>query len=130
MVSKLTLMMILMLCVGRYDFATAIFGSSFYTNVDAIPKEYFRERREISGVIVHVHDGDTYRMRHMPNFLSSSEFTGTLKDNTINIRIAAVDTPEIGGKRKPGQKYSLEAKQFAEKKNTWKESDCKMPRER
>jgi micrococcal nuclease len=45
--------------------------------------------------------------------VTPTDYTGLLSENTISIRIAAVDTPEIGKFGKVDQAYSQEAKDFA-----------------
>lgn len=81
-----------------------------------IPAQVLRDRKELFGKIVDVIDGDTYRFRHLPSVFSSESFKGTKKQNTITVRIAAVDTPEIAKGADPGQEYSLEAREFASDK--------------
>ena len=86
-----------------------------YSTVDSIPSSYFSEKKVVSGTVVKVIDGDTFRLRHTPFFFSSNKFIGGLKDNTIIVRIAAVDTPEIAKYGKPGQKYGKEAADFTKR---------------
>ncbi len=83
----------------------------FQTTND-IPSAYFKDKKEIYGVVVHVTDGDTVRVRHVTSWHSNSKFTGSLSDNTIIIRLAAVDAPETAKQGREGQPYSEEAKKF------------------
>lgn len=80
-----------------------------------IPADYFKSKTEIHAIVQHVSDGDTYKVRHYRKS-GDEKFTGPLKHNTIIVRIAAVDTPEIAKQGKPGQPFSEEAKRFAEEK--------------
>ncbi|KAJ1427052.1 hypothetical protein B484DRAFT_431614 [Ochromonadaceae sp. CCMP2298] len=89
------------------------FSSPIYNTAADIPTLFFKENREISAVVMKVVDGDTYRVRHVTPYHTSTDYTGLLSENTIMVRIAAVDTPEIGKFGKEGQLYSQEAKDFA-----------------
>ena len=77
--------------------------SSFYNNAYSIPDEIIRSKKELTVKVVSITDGDTYRVRHLPSIFSSSKYNGNLKDNTIAVRIAAVDTPEIAKFGNAGQ---------------------------
>ena len=78
-----------------------------------IPKEFYREKSSLYGQVVKVVDGDTLRLRHLPGALSSASFDGNLKDETIMVRIAAVDSPETAKFGQAGQPFGDVAKQFA-----------------
>ena len=78
-------------------------STSFYNNAYSIPDEIIRSKKELTVKVVSITDGDTYRVRHLPSIFSSSKYNGNLKDNTIAVRIAAVDTPEVAKFGKPGQ---------------------------
>jgi len=97
-----------------------------YETAQDIPSNYFREKRSIDAVVLKVTDGDTYRVRHIPNSKSKVEFDGNLKDHTISIRIAAVDTPEISKFGNPGQKFGEEAKEFAQQRLLHKRVSIKL----
>lgn len=73
---------------------------------DDIPSVYFSGHRIIKGVVVHVTDGDTIRVRHINSICRTSTFVGRLSDHTISVRLAAIDCPE------KGQPYSTDAKMF------------------
>jgi endonuclease YncB( thermonuclease family) len=86
-----------------------------YDNAAEIPSEIIKQKKELNGKIVSITDGDTYRFRHLPSIFSSERVSDHLKDKTIIIRIAAVDTPETAKFGNPGQAYGNEAKEFATK---------------
>jgi len=89
-----------------------------YETANSIPNHVLKDKKEIYGKIVHVTDGDTYSFRHLPSIFSSESYSGrSRKQNTITIRIAAVDTPELAkGNSESGQEYSEEARDFAVEK--------------
>lgn len=87
-----------------------------FENSDSIPIEYFKEKREIKAVVVKITDGDTFRVRHVTSSRSPAEFDGNLKDHTIAIRIAAVDTPETAKFGEAGQAFGEAAKTFVTEK--------------
>ena len=97
--------------------ASYFFSSSpkIFETANDIPAEYFKEKREIKAIVVKITDGDTYRVRHVTSSHPSAEFTGKLSDNTIAVRIAAVDTPEIAKFGNAGQEFGNAAKDFASK---------------
>jgi len=66
----------------------------------------------IAGRVVSVSDGDTMRVRHTPTPFSPRAFEGKLSENTITVRIAAVDAPETAKFGKPGMPLGAEATQF------------------
>ena len=86
-----------------------------FRTVRDIPKSYFKENKIVYGQVVKVVDGDTVRIRHQPTPFSSAEFSGNLKDETIMVRIAAVDCPETAKFGQEGQPFGDEAKEFATK---------------
>lgn len=90
------------------------YGEKCFNNANDIPSEYFKENKEIKGIVVKITDGDTFRVRHVTKSRTSAEFSGTLTDNTIAIRIAAVDAPETSKFGNAGQEYGEIAKKFVE----------------
>jgi endonuclease YncB( thermonuclease family) len=80
----------------------------YYETVEDIPRHFFQQRRDITGFVVKVTDGDTIRIRHPGNV----SFIGPLKYHTIPIRLAAVDAPQLGNGQREAQPYAEEAKQF------------------
>ena len=97
--------------------------------VDDVPKEYFKEHRHIYAFCERVIDGDTIRVRHLPEFSTSwwrRMLEGSnkasvkplqkraLSDCTLSIRIYGVDCPELSkSKKQQSQPFAEEAKQFA-----------------
>lgn len=68
-----------------------------YQTAGDIPAIAFDEKRSIYGRVEKIVDGDTFRIRHYPFYPLGlkSRFDGRLSDNTIAIRIYAVDCPEV-----------------------------------
>ena len=91
------------------------FNTKVFENANDIPIEYIREKREIKGVVVKVTDGDTFRIRHVANGHSVSEFDGKFTEHSIAIRIAAVDAPELAKQGNAGQEFGAAAKEFTTK---------------
>ncbi len=89
---------------------------SVFNTANDIPQNYFKERKVIKAVVVDIIDGDTYRVRHITRWRYWHTYKGSLKDNTIVVRIAAVDCPETAKFGKPGQKFGEESKIFATQK--------------
>jgi len=83
-----------------------------YLTADDIPGGTLRSHRSLVGRVVAVNDGDTFRLRHLPSPLSSGRYEGKLSENTIALRIAAVDAPETAKFGKPGMPLGEEAKEF------------------
>lgn len=113
------------LCLSLLVTSSLSSGTRYETAQD-IPSIYFQEKRSIDAEVVKVTDGDTYRVRHIPNSNSKVEFDGKLTDHTIAIRIAAVDTPEISKFGNPGQKFGEEAKEFAQQRLLHKRVSIKL----
>ena len=65
-----------------------------FLTADDIPTIYYTEKKQIDAVVVKILDGDTYRVRHITSRQRNPKFQGKISDNTIVVRIAAVDTPE------------------------------------
>jgi micrococcal nuclease len=93
---------------------------------DDIPSKYFQEQRVVQGTIVKVIDGDTYKFYKKPGLLSFSSRPSDPAKDTITIRIAGVDTPETPKFGQPGQRYGLEAKEYATKKLLGKSVKVKL----
>lgn len=87
-------------------------ATTIYNTAMDIPSSYFKEQKSIDAVVVRISDGDTFRVRHVTRVRSDPSFTGKLSDNTIVVRIAAVDTPETAKFGNAGQAYADEAKKF------------------
>jgi len=83
-----------------------------YDTAADIPAKMFKTKKtSIKGVVASVTDGDTFRIRHK-TLISSGKYEGKLSENTVVIRIAAVDTPETAKFGKEGQPLGEEAKQW------------------
>lgn len=87
-------------------------ATQLYETAIDIPSNYFKEQKTISGIVVKVTDGDTYRIRHVPTWFSKSDYAGLLSDHTIAVRVAAVDTPETAKFGNTGQPLGEEATKF------------------
>ena len=99
---------------------------SRYATCEDIPSELFRKQEALSGDVVKVADGDTFRILHCPP-LSSLRLRlpggrkripkargGPMKlsDSTLQIRIAAVDCPETAKFGSAGQAFGEDATAF------------------
>ena len=106
--------------------------SHHFETVGMIPKQYFDQERVIYGLTERVLDGDTIRVRHIPNYLLKRHLLarfspavatrmltplsltqrGIAKD-TLSIRLYAIDCPEVSKRRDaPSQPFALQAKEF------------------
>ncbi|GLE00951.1 hypothetical protein PINS_up009748 [Pythium insidiosum] len=81
-----------------------------FTTVDDIPMSFFHQERQITARSVSVSDGDTFRARHVPLWRSAGGFKGKMSENTLQIRLAGIDTPETAKFGSPGQPFGDEAK--------------------
>ncbi|KAK3265767.1 hypothetical protein CYMTET_25575 [Cymbomonas tetramitiformis] len=79
--------------------------------VEDIPLDYFKGR-SLQGTVLSVTDGDTFRMLHKPPFLSASKGEGKVSENSLQLRLAGIDTPETAKFGKDGQPFGEEAKTF------------------
>lgn len=94
----------------------AKFGSSWkrLTSVADIPSAKIGpDSPFLKGRVVSVSDGDTIRFLHVPTFFHSSHLQEgkKLSDETLQIRLCTIDTPETAKFGKPGQPFGEEAKQ-------------------
>ena len=71
-------------------------------------------------------DGDTYRVRHVNRNNKDPKFKGLLSENTIVVRIAAVDTPETAKFGNGGQKLGPAATEFARERLFGKKVSVKL----
>ena len=83
-----------------------------YQTAADVPNYYVRKQRSLSASAASVTDGDTLRVRHTPLPLSSTAFKGKLSEETIQVRLLAVDAPEIGKFGSASQPYAEEAREF------------------
>ncbi|OJJ47873.1 hypothetical protein ASPZODRAFT_15321 [Penicilliopsis zonata CBS 506.65] len=88
-----------------------------FRDAPSIPSEGLR-RRSVFGQVTSVGDGDNFRLYHTPGgrlagWGSSWKKVPTakkeLKDETIHIRLAGVDAPELAHFGRPAQPYAREA---------------------
>ena len=78
-----------------------------------VPSRLLKSKATIRGTVFSVVDGDTFRLRHhvLPFFRNILDRPDP--KNTIQVRIYAVDCPEVGRKKgDEGQAFSQEAKDF------------------
>ncbi|CAM9990366.1 unnamed protein product [Ectocarpus sp. 12 AP-2014] len=87
-----------------------------YRTVPDIPKSMFKNHATLNGNVVTVSDGDSIRVRHKPNIplpLPNRDMTGKKNsEETLQIRLYAVDCPEVAHFGNPAQPFSAEAKAF------------------
>ena len=87
-----------------------------YLTADDVPGGKLRGGGVIACRVVSVSDGDTMRVRHTPSPFSPRAFKGKLSENTILVRIAAVDAPETAKFGKSGMPLGAEATEFVKAK--------------
>lgn len=70
-----------------------------YKTAQDIPAQSFKAGREISGTAVAVADGDGLRLYHQPSLCCCGSEPniprGELQAQTIKIRLAGIDAPEV-----------------------------------
>lgn len=93
--------------------ALVLSTNTVYETASDVSSSVINNKGTITGTIVKVIDGDTYRLRHQPTPFSSNTFKGSMSSHTIVVRSYAIDTPELPKNGQPGQKYATEAKEFA-----------------
>lgn len=89
-------------------------------NSDWVSAKNFEDKRFIRGQVTSVGDADNFRLYHTPGFGWRLPFkfrriptnAKDLKDQTIHIRIAGVDAPELAHFGREAQPYSAEALQW------------------
>lgn len=115
-----------------------------FQTVDDIPGGYFRAHRSVHGRVVSVTDGDTMRVLHTPplsgvrraitsSLTQPAEGSGRkrarapkLSETTLQVRLAAVDTPEVGKFGKPSQAFAEEAREFAQQRVMGRTVDVRL----
>jgi endonuclease YncB( thermonuclease family) len=109
-----------------------------YQTVDDIPGRYFRQQKEIPCMVVTVSDGDTIRVMHTPPLSAPRRALENrararaggkapkLSLSTMQIRLAAVDTPEVAKFGKPAQPYADEAKEYVQQRLLHKRIHVKL----
>ncbi|GAA5943080.1 Lcl3p [Sporobolomyces koalae] len=99
-----------LLIVGSYS-AWMRFGRRIAT-VDDLRRCDFAPRRRLRGVVTSVGDADNFRLWHRPllrRFATVPATRSELKGETIHVRLAGVDAPELAHFGKPAQPFSSEA---------------------
>ena len=85
-------------------------------NADDISKKHAEGHQVIYATVVKVTDGDTIRVRHIPNYpfgiSKSLEYSGKLSDNTISVRLYGVDCPETAKFGNPAMPFATEATDY------------------
>ncbi|KAL2863905.1 thermonuclease family protein [Aspergillus lucknowensis] len=92
-----------------------------FPDATSIPTSYFR-RRSILGRVTSVGDGDNFRIFHTPGgrvagwgwlpWKRVPKEKKELRDNTIHIRLAGVDAPELPHFGRPEQPFAREAHEW------------------
>lgn len=101
-----------------------------YNTSSDIPQKMFQQHDSIYGSVERITDGDTLRIRHIPlyPFQKSSNYNGKLSENTIPIRLYAIDAPEIGKYGNPSMPYAEDAKDWLSDKAKGKVVKVKLLR--
>ncbi|KDO30927.1 hypothetical protein SPRG_04830 [Saprolegnia parasitica CBS 223.65] len=81
-----------------------------FATVEDIPNFMFQEQRKIKAKAINFSDGDTLRVRHLPLFRGLGPMDGKLSEQTLQIRLCAIDTPETAKFGNQGQPFGDEAK--------------------
>jgi micrococcal nuclease len=91
-----------------------------YETAMGIPNQEIQRKAIIYGAVVKVVDGDTIRVRHIPNYprgvLGAASYSGKLSDNTISIRFYGVDCPETAKYGNPSMPYADEATDYTKRR--------------
>lgn len=91
-----------------------------FRTAQEIPLEHFRRQKKLKGYIISVNDSDNVRFYHT-SFLSRFFFRRPnikrtdLKYETINVRLAGIDAPEMAHFGGDCQPYAKEAKEWLTK---------------
>eukprot|EP00929_Paragymnodinium_shiwhaense_P051950 TRINITY_DN26065_c0_g1_i2.p1 TRINITY_DN26065_c0_g1~~TRINITY_DN26065_c0_g1_i2.p1 ORF type:complete len:310 (+),score=43.22 TRINITY_DN26065_c0_g1_i2:65-994(+) len=93
--------------VGRYR--------PIKTALDISPQD-IKANRTLRGLVVSVADGDTIRVRHRPWFsrLRTLNPVARRAEESVLIRVGAVDAPEMPHSGNLGQPFAVESKKFVE----------------
>ncbi|EAU87708.2 mitochondrial protein [Coprinopsis cinerea okayama7 len=101
-----------------------------------ITPDWLGGKRWVRGVVTSVGDADNFRLFHTPLFggyhwplkLRSIPTRRELKDETLHIRLAGVDAPEISRFGKPGQPGASEALEWLSKTLLNRKVYCQLAR--
>ena len=77
-----------------------------------VPSRLLKSKATISGTVFSVADGDTFRFHHQVLPVVKNIFDRPVSKNTIQVRIYAVDCPELAKRGEEDQPFSREAKEF------------------
>lgn len=80
-----------------------------YLTASDVPMSVIRNHQTLRATVVSVADGDTVRVRHQPLF-GRAKSVGKLRDNSISVRLLAIDAPEIGKFGRENQPFAEEAR--------------------
>ena len=101
-------------CIGSYSLYRSFLRR--IPQAKDIPQHYWR-RRSLKGVVTRVGDGDNFHLYHTPGGLIAGwgwlrrvpKDPKQLKDQTIHVRKAGIDAPEVAHFGRPGQPGGPEA---------------------
>ena len=104
-------------------FGTALFltiarkGLHRYRTAQEIPLRFFKQQRRLHGYAILVNDSDNIRFYHRPwvRLWCPNIPRNDLKYETINVRLAGIDAPEMAHFGGQSQPYAEEAKQWLTK---------------
>ena len=79
-----------------------------------VPNHYVRRHRWLTGRVLSVTDGDTLRLRHTPFPLVPGRLPrgSKLSEGTIQVRLLAIDAPEVGKFGAKSQPFADDARAF------------------
>lgn len=85
---------------------------SRYRDVNDIPtKRFGAGATALTGRVVRISDGDTFRFYHTPLFWQTPPAKMKVSEQALPIRLCTIDTPETAKFGKPGQPFGREAKE-------------------
>jgi endonuclease YncB( thermonuclease family) len=86
-----------------------------FTHPDQIAEASIKKGLVLQGQVTYVMDGDTIKFYHIDNPTRNVPSNiQILKQTTLTLRIAGIDTPEIAKFGNKGQEYANESKNFTE----------------
>eukprot|EP00927_Polykrikos_kofoidii_P041524 TRINITY_DN35406_c0_g1_i1.p1 TRINITY_DN35406_c0_g1~~TRINITY_DN35406_c0_g1_i1.p1 ORF type:complete len:375 (+),score=59.58 TRINITY_DN35406_c0_g1_i1:75-1127(+) len=107
-----TLVLVCTLLSGAFGFALGNYRP-IRTAAD-VSRHDLKRKRVLTGVVVAVEDGNTIRIRHRPWWTSWRSVVAENRrvDESVSIRIAAVETPDVGSGDRHSQLCGQQARQF------------------
>lgn len=99
----------LITCIGIFKFHHHFIRR--LSTVDDLTSRHLNGRRTVSGRVTSVGDADNFRLYHQPMFRFRKTPTTKLelRNQTLHVRLAGVDAPEMAHFGHSAQPYSLEA---------------------